>query len=81
MRTGVPTLRKQDHPKEHKMPENVQYETTSPARSVPTKASNMRSTLDVSPERALSTISAVVRKNLREMESGGVPLLGNESAS
>jgi hypothetical protein len=53
------------------MPENVQYETTSPAENVPTKAPGMRSTLDVSPDRALPTIFAVVQKNLRQQQAAG----------
>jgi hypothetical protein len=50
------------------MPENVQYETTSPSERIPMSAPNMRSTLSVPPDGAIRTIAAMVRKDLREQQ-------------
>jgi hypothetical protein len=57
------------------MPENVQYEITSPAENVPTAAPNLRSTLNVSSDGAISTITAVIRKELHEVQASGRPPL------
>ncbi len=54
------------------MSENVQYETTSPPQSVPTRAPNLRSTLDVPTERAIQTITAITLKSVRQAQTSGI---------
>ncbi len=63
------------------MPENVQYEAASPAERLPTHAPDMRSTLDVSPDRALPTIYAVMRKSLHQQQVAGQTFLPPSEAS
>ena len=55
------------------MPENVQYEITSPAENVPMSAPNLRSTLNVPGERAMLTIDAVIRRDLRDVQAAEHP--------